>query len=224
MIRALILDFDGLILETEIPDYDAWREVYESYGAALPLSAWEDVIGQQMADSGFDPIANLEQQIGRPLDKQLVGRQHEQRYMPRVLAEPIMPGVERLISDARQRQLRLAIASSSHADWVNGHLNRLALAAHFDVIKTADDVKRTKPDPALYLEALKSLDISPHEAVVFEDSPNGVKAAKRAGIFVVAVPTPITERFDLTDADMIIPTLADLSLDDLTQRANGYRD
>jgi len=221
MIRALILDFDGLILETEIPDYEAWRDVFQSYGAELPIAMWENVIGQQMTDAGFSPYAYLEQQIGRQLDRQEVGRQHEARYMPRVLVEPIMPGVERLISDARQRDMKLAIASSSHAYWVHGHAKRLGLFDHFDVIKTADDVVRTKPDPALFVAALQALGIGPHEAIVFEDSPNGVTAAKRAGIFAVAVPTGITRNLDLTHADMIINSLADLSLDDLTRHANG---
>jgi len=223
MIRALIFDFDGLILETEVPDYEAWREVFTSYGAELPIAIWENVIGQQMVDAGFDPLAFLEAQIGRSLDRQLVGRQHEERYMPRVLAQPVMPGVERLLFDARQRGLKLAVASSSHADWVHGHLTRLELLNKFDVIKTADDVKRTKPDPALYIEALGSLGVGPHEAVVFEDSPNGLTAAKRAGIFAVAVPTEITARLDLNHADLIIRSLADLSLPDLVRRANGHR-
>jgi putative hydrolase of the HAD superfamily len=82
---------------------------------------------------------------------------------------------------------------------------------------------RTKPNPDLFLEALKQLDLQKHEAIVFEDSPNGVQAAKTAGIFVVAVPNPLTARLGVDGADLTVRSLADLSLPALLERASTSR-
>ena len=116
--------------------------------------------------------------------------------------------------------LKLGIASSSDREWVMVHLTRLGLAPYFDVVHTADDVERTKPDPALYILALSSLGLKPEEAIVFEDSPNGVTAAKSAGIFVVAIPNPLTSQLSLDHADLKLDTLADLSVNEIISRVD----
>ena len=96
-----------------------------------------------------------------------------------------------------------------------GHLDRLGVTDLFDAIVTGDDVARVKPDPELYLLALARLGLEPHEAIVFEDAPNGVLAAKRAGIFTVAVPNALTCDLPLDHADLRVASLADLPLTDL---------
>lgn|SRR5574341_935626 len=223
MIKALIFDFDGLILETEIPDYQAWQEVYRERGVELPMSVWSGVVGSSLATAGFDPLTYLERLIGRPVDRADIMERRERRYLEFVAEQPIMPGVEAVLDEAKQLGLALAIASSSPYSWVGGNLDRLGLLGRFDVIKTADDVERTKPDPALYLAALKALAVGPHEAIVFEDSPNGVTAAKRVGIFTVAVPTEMTAALDLSHADMRVRSLAGLHLEHLISNHRLYR-
>ena len=131
-----------------------------------------------------------------------------------------MPGVLGLLTEARERGIKLAVASSSPENWVSGHLSRLELADHFDIIVTADDVEKTKPDPALFFMAAAKLGIQPGEAIVLEDSQNGVNGAKRAGMFVVAVPNPITVKSDLSQADLLIESLAGITLDDLLTKAS----
>jgi beta-phosphoglucomutase-like phosphatase (HAD superfamily) len=104
---------------------------------------------------------------------------------------------------------------------VRGHLARLGLYQRFDAIKTADDVKRTKPDPELYVAALTALGVQPTEAVVFEDSPNGVTAAKAAGIYCVAVPNRVTALMKLDHADLRLNSMADLPLASLVKKAEA---
>jgi beta-phosphoglucomutase-like phosphatase (HAD superfamily) len=91
---------------------------------------------------------------------------------------------------------------------------------HFDQVVTADDVSpgRTKPNPDLFLTALERLQVSKEAAVVFEDSPNGVKAANRAGIFVVAVPNSVTSSLSLNGADLILSSLSELPLSQLLDK------
>ena len=122
------------------------------------------------------------------------------------------------MDEARRLGLGLGVASSSDRRWVEGHLERLGLHAHFDVIRCADDVPRVKPDPALYRAVLDAMGVRPEEAVALEDSPNGVLAAKRAGLACVAVPNPLTARLDLSAADLRVASLAELSLPELLTR------
>lgn len=216
MIRAIIFDFDGLILDTELPDYTAWKEIYHEYAADIPLSVWAGVIGGRMADNGFDPIRYLEQQSGQiVVDVEALHARRRAREAELIAGQEALPGIERLINEARQAGLKLAVASSSSRRWVTGHLERLGLLHQFDVVRTSDDVAVTKPAPDLFLAALEGLGVGADEAVVLEDSPNGIAAAKRAGIRAIAVPNVLTRQLDLSQADVRFETLADVSLDQL---------
>lgn len=98
---------------------------------------------------------------------------------------------------------------------MTAHLSRLELIHQFGVIKCGDDVKQTKPDPELYLATVRDLGLQPSQAIALEDSPNGVLAAKRAGLFCVAVPSPLTKDLPLDHADLRLDSLADMPLEDL---------
>ena len=213
MIKALIFDFDGLIIETEEPIYRSWLELYQSLGVPLPFSTWADVIG--VAAEGFDPFDNLEKQLGRSLDREQIVPRRQARELELITALPILPGVKDTLIDARGLGLKNGLASSSSCEWVTGHLRRLELIDYFDCIRGKDDVMLAKPDPELFLAVLDDLNIQPQQAIVFEDSPNGILAAKRAGLFCIAVPTPLTRQLPLDQADMQINSLADMPLRDL---------
>jgi len=219
MIRGIIFDFDGLILETEGPVYQSWVELFQEYGAELPFDVWSTIIGTSDLEH-FDPISMLEEKLGRKLDREAIAPRRHDRELELVHQQPILPGVLEVIAEARELGLKMGIASSSDREWVVGHLKRLGLYRHFGVIHTSDDVRRTKPDPELFILALNSLGLKPAEAIVFEDSPNGISAAKSAGIFTVAVPNPLTRRLKVDHADLRLDSLADLPLSDILSRAN----
>ncbi len=218
MIKALIFDFDGLILDTEVPEYQSWVELYQSYGTTLPLTQWMKCIGS--ADA-FNPYEYLEQQLGQPIDRAAVRRQRRARFAELMADQTILPGVQAYIETAKHLGLKLGIASSSPREWVFGHLSNFRLATHFDAICCGDAVKLTKPDPALYLNVLQALEIESHAAITLEDSPNGILAAKRAGIFCVAIPNALTRQLSLNLADMQMHSLADLPLAHILQRADA---
>jgi HAD superfamily hydrolase (TIGR01509 family) len=220
MIKALIFDFDGLILDTETPEEVVWTSIYREHGHEFPLGEWMKTIGGY-GISNFDPAEHLARLT--QLDAAPLRLRYRLEADAVIHASPILPGVEGMIQAAQERGLKLAIASSSPHSWVDPHLARLGLAPRFDRVICGDDVAsgRTKPNPDLFLLALDRLEVTNEAAIVFEDSPNGVKAAKAAGIFVVAVPNPLTERMGVDGADLTVESLADLSLADLLSRVNG---
>ncbi len=220
MIRGLIFNFDGLILDTELPDFESWQEMFVEHGASLPLAAWTPMIGTA---SSFDLYDYLEQQAGRTIDRADVRERRRQRYHERVIAQAILPGVEACIRDAKQRGLKVGLASASSPDWVLGHLARLGLHVHFDTVKTSADVARVKPDPALYQAALDALGLDAADAIALEDSPNGIAAAKAAGLFCIAIPNTMTHDLDLSAADLRLTSLAALPLAQLLQLVENHR-
>jgi HAD superfamily hydrolase (TIGR01509 family) len=218
MIKALIFDFDGLILDTETPEVLVWQSIYKEHGFELPVEEWEKTVGGY-GISSFDPAQNLSLLTQGRLDPVSLKARYRLEADAIIHANPIMPGIMDMIGSAKENGLKVAIGSSSPHSWVDTHAQRLDIYHQFDHIICQDDVApgRTKPHPDIYLKALETLQVDKTEAVVFEDSPNGVLASKRAGVFVVAVPNPLTAKMNV-QGDLTVSSLADLSLHDLINR------
>ncbi len=218
-IRALIFDFDGLILDTEGPIFQSWQELYESYGGQLSFSTWAKIIGT--VSNEFDHFEELEKQIGSPLDRAKLSPQRRQRELDLIAEQPLQPGVENYLKDAKLIGLKIGLASSSPCSWVTGHLTQRGLIDYFDCIYARDDVKVVKPDPELYLSVLEELGVRADQAFVIEDSPIGITAAQRAGLFCVAVPNALTALMPLDHADMRLDSLTDISLEELIRQVES---
>jgi putative hydrolase of the HAD superfamily len=216
-LRGLLFDFDGLLVDTETPSRRAFEDLYRRHGHELPLDKWATLVGTIGAE--FEPYDHLETLTGTTLDRTELDEWRRAREYELVDLEDLRPGVADLLDEADDLGLSKAIVSSSDNSWIERHLGRLDRAGGWDVILAANgDVARAKPAPTLYLEALELLGLRADEAVAFEDSPNGVAAAKAAGLFTVAVPNPITQSLALDEADLLVESFEQLSLDDLIQR------
>lgn len=218
--RLVVFDFDGLILDTEAPVYDAWQTIYAEHGHTLDFDKWATCIGTHDV---FDPAEELATLCGRALDLEALETRHRVDCDALVALQSVLPGVREYVEEARRLGVRLGVASSSSRAWVEGHLGRLGLREHFEVVRCRDDVPAVKPDPALYLAVLEATGIPARDAVALEDSPNGVWAAKRAGLACVAVPNPLTARLDLAHADLRLRSLAELPLAELLRRIAATR-
>ncbi|MCL4273669.1 MAG: HAD family phosphatase [Anaerolineales bacterium] len=218
MLKALIFDFDGLILDTETPEVFVWESIYREHGFELPVHEWEKTIGGY-GISTFDAANHLSLLSQGRLDAVSMRSRYRREADQLIHASPVMPGVLEMIHQAREVGMKIAIGSSSPHSWVDTHAKRLGIFNLFNHIICQDDVPpgRTKPNPDIYLKVLERLRVQASEAVVFEDSLNGVEAARRAGIFVVAVPNPLTAKMGVR-GDMTIASLANLSLRDLMAR------
>jgi HAD superfamily hydrolase (TIGR01509 family) len=221
MIKALAFDFDGLILDTEGPVYQSWQELFQSFGYQLTLEEWQICLGSAEGTSMF--FDNLEEKLGGSVDLEEIAPKRLERELQLIAKQPIRPGVSEYISEAHKMGLKLGVASSSNCAWVTGHLEQRGLKKYFTCILGADDVELTKPDPALYLAILDSMGVRAHEAIAFEDSPNGILAAKRAGMYCVAVPNPLTKQLLLDGSDLVLDSLANLPLQELIERVEGGR-
>jgi HAD superfamily hydrolase (TIGR01509 family) len=218
-IRAFLFDFDGLILDTETASRAGWRWLYEQHGHELPDDLWITVVGTH---SSWDIMGHLEELVGAPLERDVWNERRYAHELTLLEAEELRPGILDYIAYAQDQGLKRAIVSSASRRWIDLHLERFEQTVGWDAILTADrDAARAKPNPTMYLEALDVLGVGAHEAVVFEDSPNGVTAGKAAGIFVVGVPNEVTRSVGLDDADLVVDSLADLPPAELVQRADG---
>lgn len=221
MIAALVFDFDGTVLETESVEFSAWVEIYATFGASLGRHEWSACIGRR---GGFDPYAVLAGRatMSLPTDEELRAMKCSRVAE---LLEPVgpQPGVVDWIEQARRLGVPVGLASSSPREWVDCHLQRLGLQAHFDVLACWDGSLRAKPEPDTYLAACIALDADPGSSVAVEDSPNGLTAAARAGLFCVAVPNDMTRHLALDVADLVVDSLVGLPLEHVVALAGRRR-
>jgi HAD superfamily hydrolase (TIGR01509 family) len=205
-----VFDFDGLILDTETPLVAGWAEVFEAYGCApITVAEWGAVIGTAKI---VDPVTVLVERAGRGVDAEAAWRQGRAAVTALIKAEATRPGVVAWLDEAERLGLATAVASSSPVGWVGGHLDRLGLAGRFGALACYRPGVRAKPAPDLYLEACAAVGVAPADALAVEDSPNGVAAAKAAGLACLAVPNRLTAQLDLGQADLVAGSLAELSL------------
>jgi HAD superfamily hydrolase (TIGR01509 family) len=214
-ISALIFDFDGLIIDTETPLIDARAAIHERAGHPYSRAGAFGLVGH--VGIKFDPWTAF----GPEVDRASLEKEHHDLYRAMCARQPILPGVLDYLNGARSRGLKLGVASNSSHRHVNGHLTRLGLVDRFDVIRCREDVRRTKPEPDLYLAVLAHFGFLPAEAIAFEDSAPGAVAARTAGLWTVAVPNPSTGHHDFSPAHLVASSLAAQPLGALLDRFAG---
>lgn len=220
-IQAIVFDFDGTILETEVPDYQSWHEIYEEHGGILDMETWLTCVGGSV--DLFDPYTYLESQIDTEVDRDAIRARRKPRYHELVAEQSLRPGIGVLLAEARRANLPIGVASSSNRAWVMGNLTERGISDRFGAVCTSDDVDNVKPDPALYRLAAERLGVEPQNTLAIEDSRNGMLGAKRAGLRCIVVPNPITATQDFSEADLVLETLFGLSLKDIaTLHESGW--
>jgi len=215
VVAVLVLDFDGTVLDTEWPAYQSWAEIWEAHGHELTVASWARRIGKQHE---LDALAELSERVGQPLDEAL-RRERERRKKALTEAAPLNAGVLAWLDEAERLGVPVGIASSSPPDWVEHHLERLGLRARFGCLACCDGALPSKPDPTSYRHAVAQLGGDPAESVAVEDSEHGVNAAVEAGLFTVAVPHDLTAHMDLSNADLVLDALDQLTLADALERS-----
>ncbi|MEU4476051.1 HAD-IA family hydrolase [Micromonospora sp. NPDC023888] len=219
-IKALILDFDGLLMDTETTLLESWRWEWRRHGLRLDPTGF-------FADHGGDAngarYSALEAAVGPAYDR---ASSHALRMAYRAELNAALtpaPGILGWLDRAAELGLRLAVASSSPSTHVGALLDQAGLRARFEVLATGEEVRAHKPDPAVYLLALERLGLPVDQAVAFEDTAHGAAAAHAAGLRCVAVPNPHADPARFTTADLVVRSAADLPLDALLARLGPGR-
>jgi HAD superfamily hydrolase (TIGR01509 family) len=213
-VDALIFDFDGLILDTEWPEFSTVREEFAEHGVTLRLEDWQEIVGRADHPHWFDW---LQDEVGSTLDRQVVIERRRVRHHALIAQQVVRPGVVELIDAAFAASIPVGVASSSHTTWVEGHLDRLGLLDRFAVVRCRDHVDRAKPHPDLFAAALDAIGVQPSRSVALEDSRHGCSAAKAAGMFCVVVPNDVTRTQAFDHADLVVESLTDVSLGQLSR-------
>lgn len=208
--RAVIFDFDGLIIDTETPAFEAWCEIYQDNGVELKKEDWVQVVGTTY--SRFHPVDHLNTLTGKSFDRDELTVLKEKRKAEICANMPILPGVVDRIEEARELGWAIGLASTSTSEWVESHLRRVDLFKFFPHRITRETVTNVKPHPEPYLKIMERLGVQPSDSLVLEDSLNGVKAAKAAGARCVAIPNSITSILDFSEADERFDSLAAFKL------------
>jgi HAD superfamily hydrolase (TIGR01509 family) len=212
-VGAIVFDFDGLILDTETAEYESISHVFARHGVEFSLDLWRSFIGTTDHPHWTEVLSD---QVGAAVDVEAV-RADRRRHNGALIAElEVLPGIVDLLDAARAERVPVAVASSSPREWVEPHLERIGLLDRFATVCARDDVAMGKPAPDLYELAVSRLGVDASGAVAIEDSINGCRAARAAGLAVVAVPSPFLVGLDFATADLVVGSASELGLDVLS--------
>jgi putative hydrolase of the HAD superfamily len=222
-VAAVVFDFDGIIMDSETPEFESHRRVFEQYGATLTTSEWCGQIGiwnDAQDERWFGELCSRSSSAPDAVTFLAEKRRVFDEVAPR---EP-MRGIRELLTVLAAAGIPAAIASSSSASWIARATERVGVNRLFSAIVTGDDVRRRKPAPDIYLEAARRLGVDPVRAIAIEDSAPGIAAARAADMATVAIPHWLTQGHDLAGADLRVAHAGELTLarlDELIARVSA---
>jgi HAD superfamily hydrolase (TIGR01509 family) len=209
ILRGVICDLDGLLIDSEMWSWQAHNEVLRAQG--LPRLSLEEVrrlVGLD-GDDEWHTLCSL-----RPIAESRAAyyRAHGEAFIAlRSRALAPMPGVHELLGAAARLDLRLGLASNSHMPSILAALQGLGIRDRFTAVVSADEVPQGKPQPDVYLLALERLGLGAAQAIAVEDSRAGLAAAQAAGLFCVVVPSELTAGQDLSAAQQRFASLYEVA-------------
>lgn len=214
MINAVLFDFDGVIANTIQYHVQAWNKVFQSYGIHIVL---EDVATEEGARA-------IEIATAITKKKQLSLTEAQLKDLTRIKREiyskisnaKIYPEIEDFIQNLQKKALKLGLVTGSIMSAIKLVVSNRFLD-YFQIIITSEDVTNSKPDPEPYLVAARRLQITPADCIVIENAPKGIRAAKRAGMFCIALRTTIQNDELLKEADLIVNAVSEINIQALGQ-------
>lgn len=206
--KAVIFDFDGLLVDTEWAIYQSWARVFDQEGHPLPLDVFIQCVGSGY--SHWNPGDHLESLTGKTYDWDHINSCRQEEIHADLTHSGLLPGAIELLDYLGEQGMPLAVASSSSHRWVDSWLDKLCIRDRFRTVVCRDDNYPVKPNPALYLAAAERLGMVPADCLAIEDSQNGSQAAHDAGMAVFSVPNKITQLSEFNMSDMRLNSLCDV--------------
>ena len=212
LLAAVVFDFDGVILDSETPEYESHRRIFAQCGVPLTVEEWCDQIGVWVEHHEQRWHARLCERSAHAPDWPAFEAEKHRLFQELVPPAP-MRGIVDLLDALAAGGVPLAIASTAPARWVVAAAERIGVRDRFHAIITLHDVQRRKPAPDAYLEATRRIGVDPARSVAIEDSGPGIASARAAGLKTVAVPHWLTEGHDLAAADLRVAHAGEITLE-----------
>lgn len=211
MLKTIIMDFDGLIVDTEVVWYQIYVEWFrKNKNYEMSVQEFLICVGSE-AEELFKSLDSR----GIHVDREIFARDTQQRFIEESTKLPAKPGVEDFLRTAKKQGIVIALATSSTRKKPETHLNRLNLMKYFDLLVTAEDVQRIKPAPDLFLKTAEKVGCTVEECLVIEDSLNGLKAGLNANMRVLVVPNDVTKYCDFQGEYLMVNSLEDVDVEKL---------
>jgi HAD superfamily hydrolase (TIGR01509 family) len=183
MLKALLFDLDGTLVETDSLHFVIWQDFLRVHGVEIDRQSYKAKISGRLNP---DIVADLLPQLSLEQQAEFIWRK-EAEFRQRADALHALPGVMEILNWATAQNLKIAVVSNAPRENAEFMLRALHLETAFQAIILGDDLPRGKPDPLPYQEALRQFNLTSAEAIVFEDSPSGIRSAVGAGIFTVGI-------------------------------------
>jgi beta-phosphoglucomutase family hydrolase len=214
MIKAVIFDMDGVITDNSSQDFLAWKRIFSDFSLKLNHDTYLLFLGkkgEEIIRNYISPNINKKEAV-RIVDKK------EKYFVKEVEIDKLKPakGLKKLFKKLKKNNIKIGLGTSAPKYKVNIILNKLGFQKVFSAVVVAEEVKKGKPNPEIYLKVARKLNLQPKECIVVEDAPNGVCAAKNAGMKCIAITTTHKER-ELKRADKIIRSFRELTVKELNR-------
>ena len=208
MLKAIIFDMDGVLIDSEPVHLEAFRRLMDSLSIPFDKEYYLQFIGSTTEHMWNKVITDYKITLSK--DELMVKSNNFVKEINGETGYPVMRGAAELIQRLSCVGVKLAVASSSGMDRIENTLDKLGVREFFDGVVSGLQVKNPKPAPDTFLEAARLLNVSADECIVIEDSLNGMKAAKNAGMICVMYENLSIGAVDSTYADYIIQGFEDL--------------
>lgn len=202
MIKCIFFDMDGVIVNSEPMHWEVWRQVFAEYGLDVKYDVYKGCIGSnanyllKLIYDGYGKDLSKEPEIHTRFAKTKTAYMEEHGL-------PVTKGVLEAVRELKRKGYRLAVVSSSPIDYITKVIERVGLSDCFEKLLSGDQIKNPKPAPDVYLMAAEAFGVTPEECVVVEDSHNGSKAAKAAGMKCFGFYNPDSGNQDLSITDLV---------------------
>lgn len=209
MIKVIIFDMDGVVVNNRIQDFKAWKRIFLEYGFNLNYKKYLSFLGMK----GEEIIwKNINENIPEKEVLKIVNRK-ERYFVEEIEKRKLKPpkGLKKLLKGFQRANYKIGLATSAPSYKTNIILERLKIKNFFDVVVTAEEVSKGKPNPEIYLKVAEKLGVEPEKCIVIEDAPNGIEAAKNAGMKCIAI-TTTHKMSELKNADKIINSFKELTI------------
>ncbi|CAN5359033.1 HAD family hydrolase [soil metagenome] len=213
-IKAMIFDMDGTVINSNKKDFEAWNKIMEEQNVNIDYQEYTQLLGAKSSEIFKKYVDLSEEEIETLIE-------NREKAFKKIVEEDgleAMPNIENVLKQISEMGIPIALATGAQREKLDYMMDIVKVKDYFDFIITADDVEKGKPDPEIFLKAVKKLKVKPEEVIVWEDSNLGVQAAKNGNFKCIAITTTNGDKEGLEEADLIIDSFENINVQDILKK------